>query len=192
MAGLISSAAGSTPAEPFGSPRDARPGPIMRLTIFTDYTLRVLIYLGEHRREGRLATIGDIAAAYDISGNHLMKIVHHLARQGYVETTRGKGGGMRLARAPERINIGDVVRSAEEDLAIVECFQPGNYECPLGPACALRGLLGRAVGAFLEVLDGQTLADLLKPQARLITTFRDTGKRRKRCPQIRIATTGSS
>jgi Rrf2 family nitric oxide-sensitive transcriptional repressor len=149
----------------------------MRLTIFTDYTLRVLIYLGSHQREGRLATIGDIAAAYHISENHLMKIVHHLAKQGYIETIRGKGGGMRLARAPELITIGDVVRSAEEDLAIVECFQPGNYACPLGPACTLRGLLGRAVSAFLEVLDGQTLADLLKPPVQLVRIFRGAGER---------------
>jgi Rrf2 family nitric oxide-sensitive transcriptional repressor len=149
----------------------------MRLTNFTDYTLRALIYLGVHQREGRLATIGDIATAYGISENHLMKIVHHLARQGYVETTRGKGGGMRLARAPEHINIGDVVRGAEEDLAIVECFQPGNLNCPIAPACALRGLLGRAMSAFFEVLDGQTLADLLKPQAQLARIFRDAGKR---------------
>lgn len=157
----------------------------MRLTIFTDYTLRVLIYLGAHQREGRLATIGDIAAAYGISDNHLMKIVHHLATQGYVETTRGKGGGMRLARAPESINIGDVVRGAEEDLAVVECFRRGNPECPIAPACALQGILGRALGAFFEVLDGKTLADLLVPQAQLIRIFRDAGKRQERLPRTR-------
>ena len=157
----------------------------MRLTIFTDYTLRVLIYLGAHQREGRLATIGDIAAAYGISDNHLMKIVSHLARQGYVETTRGKGGGMRLARAPESINIGDVVRGAEEDLVLVECFRRGNPECPIAPACALQGILGRALSAFFEVLDGKTLADLLVPQAQLIAIFRDAGKRRERLPRSR-------
>lgn len=135
----------------------------MRLTIYTDYTLRALIYLGVHRHADRLSTIGDIAAAYGISENHLMKIVHHLAKQGYVETTRGKGGGMRLARAPEQINIGDVVRGAEEDLALVECFQKGNRNCPLTADCALRGVLGNALHAFFEVLDRHTLADLLKP-----------------------------
>jgi len=145
----------------------------MRLTIFTDYTLRVLIYLGAHRDEKRLATIGDIATAYGISENHLMKVVHHLAKQGYVETTRGKGGGMRLARTPEQIGIGEVVRGAEEDLAVVECFQKGNLKCPILPACTLRGVLTRAMRAFFEVLDGQTLADLLRPQARLVRIFRD-------------------
>ena len=157
----------------------------MRLTIFTDYTLRVLIYLGAHQQEGRLATIGDIAAAYGISDNHLMKIVYHLAKQGYVETTRGKGGGMRLARAPGEINIGDVVRGAEEDLAVVECFRRGKAQCPIAPACALQGILGRALSAFFEVLDGKTLADLLVPQAQLIRIFRDAGQRRKRLPQTR-------
>jgi Rrf2 family transcriptional regulator, nitric oxide-sensitive transcriptional repressor len=145
----------------------------MRLTIFTDYTLRVLIFLGTHQDEGRLATISDIATAYGISENHLMKVVHHLAKQGYVETTRGKGGGIQLARAPEQINIGAVVRSAEEDLAVVECFEEGNLNCPIVPACTLRNVLGRALRAFFEVLDGQTLADLLGPRAKLIRIFRD-------------------
>jgi Rrf2 family transcriptional regulator, nitric oxide-sensitive transcriptional repressor len=145
----------------------------MRLTIFTDYTLRVLIFLGTHQDEGRLATISDIAIAYGISENHLMKVVHHLAKQGYVETTRGKGGGIQLARAPERINIGAVVRGAEEDLAVVECFEEGNLNCPIVPACTLRNVLARALRAFFEVLDAQTLADLLGPRAKLIRIFRD-------------------
>jgi Rrf2 family nitric oxide-sensitive transcriptional repressor len=145
----------------------------MRLTIFTDYTLRVLVYLGAHRDEGRLATIGDIATAYGISENHLMKVVHHLAKQGYVETTRGNGGGMRLARAPEQINVGEVVRGAEEDLAVVECFEEGSSKCPIVPACTLRGVLGRALRAFFAVLDSQTLADLLQHQAKLVRIFRD-------------------
>ena len=102
-----------------------------------------------------------------------MKVVHHLAKQGYVETTRGKGGGMRLARAPEQINVGAVVRGAEEDLAVVECFEEGNLNCPIVPACTLRSVLARAMRAFFEVLDGQTLADLLRPQAKLVRIFRD-------------------
>ena len=143
----------------------------MRLTNFTDYSLRVLIYLGAHRDEGRLVTIHDIARAYGISENHLMKVVHHLAKEGYVETTRGKGGGMRLARAPERINIGAVVRGTEEDFALVECFQAGNRNCPIIPACVLPPVLNRALRAFFKELDAQTLAELLRPQASLVRIF---------------------
>jgi Rrf2 family nitric oxide-sensitive transcriptional repressor len=147
----------------------------MRLTGFTDYTLRVLIYLGARQEENHLATISDIAAAYGISENHLMKVVHHLAQAGHVETVRGKGGGMRLARAPEHINIGDVVRGAEEDLALVQCFQQDGRPCPIESACTLIGLLERALGAFFEVLDRCTLADLLKPRSQLLRIFRDAG-----------------
>ena len=147
----------------------------MRLTRFTDYILRVLIYLGAHRDDGRLVTIRDIATAYGISENHLMKVVHHLAKQGYVQTTRGKGGGMRLALEPEQINLGAVVRGSEEDLAVVECFEEGNPKCPIVPACTLRGVLGRALRAFFEVLDGKTLADLVQPKAELVRLFRTVG-----------------
>lgn len=151
---------------------------LMRLTSFTDYTLRVLIYLGARQKEDRLATIGDIAAAYGISENHLMKVVHHLAQAGHVETVRGKGGGMRLARAPEKINIGDVVRGAEEDLALVECFQRHGNPCPIAPACTLSGLMERALDAFFGVLDRQTLADLIEPRAQLVRIFREADGRR--------------
>ncbi len=144
----------------------------MRLTIFTDYTLRVLVYLGVHQHEDRLSTIADVAVAYGISENHLMKIVHHLAKQGYVETMRGKGGGMRLARAPEQINLGDVVRGAEEDLAIAECFQKNNTACPIRSACALAGILGQAMRAFFDKLDRHTLADLLEPREKIVRAFR--------------------
>lgn len=149
----------------------------MRLTHFTDYTLRVLIFLGAHQDEERLATISDIASAYGISENHLMKIVHHLSKRGYVNTLRGKGGGMRLARAPNQINIGEVVRSTETDLAIVECCQPGNSSCPITPVCELKHVLVGAMDSFFAVLDRHTLADLLGPKAKLLKAFRDATPR---------------
>ena len=136
----------------------------MQLTRFTDYSLRVLIYLGLH--EDQLSTIGEIAKNYGVSENHLMKVVHTLAGRGYVETVRGKGGGMRLSRAPNLINIGDVVRDAEENLDIVECFNPANQACPLLPACALKSVLSEARKNFLATLDRYTLADLIQGPAR--------------------------
>jgi Rrf2 family nitric oxide-sensitive transcriptional repressor len=144
----------------------------MRLTNFTDYSLRVLIYLGARRDEPRLATISDVAAAYGISRNHLMKVVHHLAKEGYIETTRGKGGGMRLARAPEQINIGTVVRGTEEDFELVECFEDANRNCPIIPVCLLPAVLDRALQAFFRDLDSQTLAGLLQPHGKLVRIFR--------------------
>lgn len=141
----------------------------MRLTTFSDYAFRVLIYVGA-APEGR-ATIGDIAAAYGISPEHLRKVVHHLAQAGYLATLRGKGGGMRLARPPEAINVGRVLRSTEEDFALVECLQPGRSECRIAPACVLKQALAEAREAFLAVLDRYTLADLLapsRPLARLL------------------------
>lgn len=133
----------------------------MRLTTFSDYSFRVLIYLGS--APGGLATIADIAAAYRISPNHLMKVVHYLAQAGYIETVRGKGGGMRLARPAESINVGRVLRDTEEGFDVVECLQPGRADCRIAPACVLKGALSEARDAFLAVLDRHTLADLLAP-----------------------------
>jgi Rrf2 family transcriptional regulator, nitric oxide-sensitive transcriptional repressor len=137
----------------------------MRLTSFSDYTLRTLIYLA--LRPIILCTIDEIAIAYSISSNHLTKVVHQAAQAGELETVRGQGGGMRLARAAGDIVVGTVLRRTEPDLKIAPCFGPGSL-CPIQPACLLRGVLGEAVAAFLEVLDRVTLADLIRPKRQLI------------------------
>lgn len=131
----------------------------MRLTRYTDYSLRVLIYLA---LEGdALATIQAIADRYQISKNHLTKVVHELQKAGYVDTQRGKHGGLRLRLAPHEVNIGKLVRETERELAIVECFGADN-RCVITPHCALRSMLGEALNAFLHTLDRYTLADLLR------------------------------
>jgi len=132
----------------------------MRLTTYTDYTLRTLIYLARVAPEK--VTIDDIAGAYAISRNHVMKIVHDLGRAGYVTTERGRGGGVRLARAPETVNVGEVARWAEGGTALVECFGSGNA-CCITSACVLRTALAEAREAFFGVLDGYTLAELTRP-----------------------------
>ena len=130
----------------------------MRLTAYTDYSLRVLIQLA--LRPDKLVTISEIARAYRISEHHLMKVVHQLGVAGYIETVRGHGGGMRLAKKPTEIVVGDVVRHTEPDLGLVDCFRTPN-SCAIEPACALSGILGEALEAFLAVLDRHTLADLI-------------------------------
>lgn len=137
----------------------------MRLTVYTDFSLRVLMYVALHR--DRRPTIAEIAASYGISRNHLMKVVYELGLAGYVETVRGKNGGLRLAREPEAIILGEVVRRTEPDMALVPCFDPVNGACVITPACKLRRALHEARAAFLEVLDGYSLADLVENQGAL-------------------------
>ena len=131
----------------------------MRLTTFTDYTVRVLIYLGIN--QDRLATVAELAENYDISRNHLTKVVHFLGQLGYVETLRGKGGGIKLACSPEEINIGQLVQEAEKKTIIVECFNQESSQCKIMPACRLIGILNEAQHAFFAVLDQYTLHDLI-------------------------------
>jgi Rrf2 family nitric oxide-sensitive transcriptional repressor len=131
----------------------------MRLTSYTDYALRTLIFLGLNR--DRLVTIQDIAQLHGISKNHLMKVVHQLGVNGFVDTVRGRNGGMRLKREPGDINIGDVVRNTETDFYMAECFDPDNVGCAYSASCTLKGVLGEATKAYLKVLDGVTLADML-------------------------------
>jgi Rrf2 family nitric oxide-sensitive transcriptional repressor len=144
----------------------------MQLTRYTDYSLRVLMYLAVHKEE--LVTIEEIARAYGISKAHLMKIVHQLGLAGYVETVRGRGGGLRLAQPPERIRIGEVVRHTEA-MPLVECFDPKTSHCRIEPVCDLRGALKNALEAFLRTLDGYTLADLVvRPRKSLARLFAAT------------------
>lgn len=142
---------------------------LMKLTAFTDYTLRVLMYLALNR--GRLSTIQGIASAYDISESHLMKVVHHLAKSGVVESLRGKGGGIRLAMPPEDIRIGRIVREAEGGGPIVECFGDHNL-CRITPNCKLAGVLAQGFAALYASLDEYTLADLVSPPQPLVKILR--------------------
>ena len=133
----------------------------MRLTLYTDYALRVLIHVAV--ADGKLITISDIAKSFDISKQHLTKVVSDLSRKGYLDTVRGRGGGIRLRRPPRDINIGQVVRATEDKLDIIGCLGQRGY-CRIERVCVLRGVLDDAIQAFLDVLDGYTLADLIKPQ----------------------------
>lgn len=132
----------------------------MRITQYSDFSLRVLIYLD--MKNGERATIQDIATAYGISKNHLMKVVNQLTQLGYINASRGKQGGISLARPAEEINVGVLLRETE-DMGLVECFRPGN-QCTITPACRLKHILQEALESFLAVLDGYTLADLVQPQ----------------------------
>lgn len=141
----------------------------MQLTLHTDYALRVLVYLSQKGDE--LATISEIADFYQISRNHLVKVVHHLASQGFIQTTRGKHGGMRLARAPALISVGEVVRRMEPNFDIVECFSGSNPPCAVTPVCALKEVLYRATNEFLGLLDRYTLADAIAKTGKAGATF---------------------
>jgi len=131
----------------------------MRLTAYTDFSLRVLMYLALH--PDRRPTIAEIAGRYGVSKAHLMKVVYQLGLKGYVETTRGKGGGLTLAKRTQDITVGEIVRQTEPDMAIVACFDASAPACVIAPACRLKGKLGEARAAFLKVLDDCTLAEVM-------------------------------
>ena len=136
----------------------------MRLTVYTDYSLRLLMYLA--LKDDGLATIAEIAESYGISKNHLMKVAHQLGVAGYVATVRGRSGGLRLAKPAESIGLGEVVRHTEPDMALVPS-SPVNAPCVIQRCCVLQSALDKAGLAFVDVLDGYTLSDLVRPRARL-------------------------
>jgi Rrf2 family transcriptional regulator, nitric oxide-sensitive transcriptional repressor len=137
----------------------------MRLTRFADYSLRVLMYLAA--RPGAHATISEIATTFAISESHLTKVVHHLGKKGLLSNTRGRGGGIELGRPAASINIGAVVRAAEADTALVECFNPSTNHCVITPVCRLRNVLTEALEAFYATLDRYTLEDVTQNRLRL-------------------------
>jgi len=138
----------------------------MKLTAFTDYSLRVLIYLATEPKQR--ATIAQIATAFDVSENHLIKVVHFLGKSGWLANVRGKGGGLELAKRPEDIVVGEVVRNTEGVALPAECFdREEQTQCCIARICRLRGVLGEAIDAFYAVLDRYTLADLVHNRAPL-------------------------
>lgn len=150
----------------------------MRLTLHTDFALRVLIQVGLN--DPRLTTINDIAKSFGISKNHLMKVVNDLGQKGYLDTVRGRNGGIRLMRKARDINIGKVVRDTEDTLEVLGCLGRKGY-CRIEEACVLRGVVEEATAAFLNVFDDYTLADLIKPHKALSSLlFREAASVRAR------------
>jgi len=140
---------------------------MMQLKKYTDYSLRVLIFVGL-KNNNELASIKEIADVYDISHNHLGKIVHELAKLELLESIRGRNGGFRLAKDPGEINIGKLIRLLESDFNLLECFDRGTNHCVISPGCTLKHALNRALHAFYQVLDGYTLKDLIENEQELL------------------------
>ena len=136
----------------------------MRLSEYTDYSLRVLMYCAANPE--RLVTIAELAEQHQVSRNHLMKVVNDLSRQGVIATTRGRGGGLRLLQAADTIRVGDIVRSAETDFRLVECFDPTTNACTLSPTCNLKHVFDNALQAYFRELDSVTLADITQSPSR--------------------------
>ena len=138
----------------------------MRLTAFTNYALRTLMFAA--LRGDDLSKVDEVARAHRIPRTHIVKCVHQLGRWGFLENVRGRGGGFRLARHPGTITIGEVVRLTEDGLCLVECFDPATNTCPLCGACELSRGMQRALAAFMAVLDGMTIADIASDRAALL------------------------
>jgi len=156
----------------------------MRVTKFTDYALRVLIYMA-CRPRGELTTVSQLAEAYSISAHHVRSIVHKLGKSGYIKSVQGKGGGIRLASSPDEIMLGEVIRKTEKDLFIVECFGPDG-QCPIVQACKLKHVLGEALNAFLDTLHPNALHKLTPtnhPPLQLIRPAGSPGPRPLHLPQ---------
>jgi len=136
----------------------------MQLTRHTDYSLRVLIYLGLH--DERRVTVTEVASTFGISRNHLLKVVHRLSVLGYVHARRGRGGGLALARRSDAIRVGEVVRAMEGSLEVIDCSAPSA--CPILPACVLKDAVNNARDAFLAELDAYTIEDLLGRRRQLL------------------------
>ncbi len=148
----------------------------MHLTRHTDFALRVLYYLGLH--PDRRVSIGEISSAFGASRNHLVKVVQHLSREGWVKTTRGRSGGVSLAVAPHDIPIGRVVARVEPDFRLVECFDPESNTCPIAAICGVQGIIEKALTAFFEELDRYTLADVLIDRETLLGALNGHGSRK--------------
>jgi len=142
----------------------------MRLTLFSDFSLRLLLYLATH--PDRNVELSEVADAYGVSHHHLTKVVQKLVAEGIVASVRGRGGGLRLGRAPEAINVGALVRLTEPDLDLVECFDRATNTCPIDSACGLKHVLVDAQKAFLAALDAHTLADFVPRAPALIRLWR--------------------
>jgi len=142
----------------------------MRLTLYTDYSLRVLLYLASKEEEN--VTITEIADFYKISRNHLVKVVHNLGLGGYIMTSRGRNGGLKLARPAKKIMVGELVRSTEPDLDLLECFNPVTDKCVISRTCSLKSVIFNAQAAFMEVLDQYTLADITKTSGKALSSFK--------------------
>lgn len=137
----------------------------MRMTLHTDYALRMLVYLA--LRPAQTCTVNDVARAYGLSHSHLLKVAQTLRALGFIATLRGRSGGIRLAMAPDAINVGALVRATEDDMSLVECMMAGGGKCRISPACMLKGVLTEALAAYLAVLDKYTLADVVRNRAPL-------------------------